>query len=285
MEEALAHFEVEIQEKKIQLHRQLRSTRSNISGAPIRLHQIINNLLANALKYSPAVGEITVTLTNDTEYLQLTVKDSGCGIAPENLEKVFQPFEQLDRRDSRARNGLGLGLTIAQAMAKAHHGRLFAQSEGVGRGATFTLELPLSDEHAIEEIAPLIPTLSDDERKPHLLVVDDHPDTLVMLTRVLRRAGYQVDSAKNVAEAEKRLDDCEVLVSDIGLPDGDGCDLMQRFKARGGRAGIAISGLGRRKIFAEAQKPASPNTSLNRSRFQSCLRRCATSEQMRQPSD
>jgi CheY-like chemotaxis protein len=201
-------------------------------------------LFANALKYTSAGGEITVSLTNDARYVQLTVKDSGCGIAQEDLEKVFQPFEQLDRRDERARNGLGLGLTIAQAMTKAHHGRLFAQSEGVGCGASFTLELPLSDEDSGWEVAPAVSDSSDKERKPHLLVVDDHPDTLVMLTRVLRRAGYQVDAAKNVAEAEKRLGECEVLVSDIGLPDGNGCDLMQRFKARGGRAGIAISGFG-----------------------------------------
>lgn len=213
-------------------------------GAAIRLHQIINNLLSNAIKYTPRGGEISVTLTSDGQHSRLTVKDSGCGIAPEDLEKVFQPFEQLNRCGERARGGLGLGLTIARAMAQAHHGCLSVESEGVGRGASFTLELPLSDQHTVPELAPPNSSSRDDERKPRLLLVDDHPDTLVVLARVLRRAGYTVATAKTVAGAEKRLGECEVLVSDIGLPDGNGCELMQHFKTRGGRAGIAISGFG-----------------------------------------
>ncbi len=244
LEEALPRFEREIQRKKIRLRCQFQAANANILGAPIRLHQIINNLLANALKYTPEGGEITLGLRNDSTQIRLLVKDSGCGIAAENLDKVFQPFEQLDRRGETARSGLGLGLTIAQAIARAHHGRIFAQSGGVGHGATFSLELPLSEENARAEATPPSSTPSSDERKPHLLVVDDHPDTLATLARVLRRAGYRVETAETVAEAEMRLEGCEVLVSDIGLPDGDGYDLMQRFKARGGCAGIAISGFG-----------------------------------------
>jgi signal transduction histidine kinase len=245
VEDALLRFEEEIRKKKIQLHREISAVSTRTLGAPVRLHQIINNLLSNALKFTSEGGEITVALTNDSECLRFIVKDSGCGIPTEDLDKVFRPFEQLDPGNGEARKGLGLGLAIAQAMARAHHGRLLAQSEGVGRGATFSLELPLSEEPATAEGALSSSSApSDSDRKPQLLVVDDHADTLVMLSRVLRRAGYQVETAKTVAEAEARLDQCEVLVSDIGLPDGNGCDLMQRFRARGGRAGIAITGFG-----------------------------------------
>ena len=243
VEEALPRFEEDVRRKRIRLRRQFDATKTNILGAAVRLHQIINNLLSNALKFTPEGGEITIILTNDANQIRLMVKDSGPGIAAEDFEKVFQPFEQLDRRSANACSGLGLGLTIGRAMARAHDGRLLVESEGLGRGATFSLELPLAEEDPACE-APSPQPAPPESGKPHLLVVDDHADTLATLARVLRRAGYTVETADTMAEAEKRLDQCDVLVSDIGLPDGDGCELMQRFKARGGQAGIAITGFG-----------------------------------------
>jgi len=231
--------------KRIQLAVDLSAEKRNIQGDPVRIHQILNNLIANALKYTPEGGRLEIKLTYCSVSARLTVKDSGRGIEPKNLERIFQPFEQLDRTGqmTRAGAGMGLGLSIARALAEAQQGRLTAVSTGRGNGTTLTLEFPLTSAQAVTELIPRSP-IGKSEKKPQLLLVDDHPDTLRILAQILRRAGYIVDTAQTLGEARSRLEKCEVLISDIGLPDGDGCDLMRHFKERGSGAGIAISGFG-----------------------------------------
>jgi signal transduction histidine kinase/ActR/RegA family two-component response regulator len=244
-ETALQLFRPAFGQKEIHLAVDLSAEKRNVRGDPIRIRQILNNLLTNALKYTPVGGRLEIRLTNGSESARLTVKDSGCGIEPENLERIFQPFEQLDRPGAMkgAGAGMGLGLSIARALAEAQHGRLTATSTGRGDGTTLTLEFPLTIAQAVTELVPRPPTAKD-TKKPQLLLVDDHPDTCRILAQILRRAGYIVETAQTLAEARTQLEKCEVLISDIGLPDGDGCDLMRHFKERGSGAGIAISGFG-----------------------------------------
>ncbi len=241
---SLAMLQDEIRRKNIQLHVRVEAARAVVMGASIRLNQIVNNLVTNAIKFTPDRGEITVELRENDGRLQLSVADTGCGIAPDAIDQVFEPFEQVNRKSENAHGGLGLGLTIAKKLAESHGGRLVATSEGVGRGSTFTLELPLAPEESPAMQQPPQPAVASNQGKPEILLVDDHADTLRTIAFLLRRSGYQVETAQTVGEAEPLLDRRKVLISDIGLPDGNGWDLMARFRAQGGRPGIAISGFG-----------------------------------------
>ena len=241
----LAMLQEDLRRKNIELNLRVEATRTFVMGASIRLHQIINNLVTNAVKFTPENGEITVELRDVEGRVRLSVADTGCGIAPDALETVFEPFEQVNRRSDNAQAGLGLGLTIAKKLAESHGGRLVAESAGIGHGAKFTLDLPLAEQQsAVLAQRAGGPAAAADQVKPEILLVDDHADTLRTIAFLLRRSGYQVETAQSVKEAEMLLDRSKVLISDIGLPDGNGWDLMERFKASGGRPGIAISGFG-----------------------------------------
>jgi CheY-like chemotaxis protein len=195
-----------------------------------------------------------VRLTNEGDKARLSVTDTGCGLDPDSMERIFQPFEQFNRTPEKAYGGLGLGLTIAKALAESHRGTLTAQSAGVGHGATFTLSLPLAEDQSAVNVLREKATPAAAGQKPSVLLVDDHEDTLRTIALLLRRAGYHVVTAQSVTEAEPLLAGAELLISDIGLPDGDGWDLMARFRARGGQAGIAISGFGQEEDFLRSQR-------------------------------
>ena len=242
---SLAMLQEDVRRKNLRLTVRMEAAQTTVMGASIRLHQIINNLVLNAVKFTPDGGTITVDMREADGRLKVAVADTGCGLAPEAIEQVFEPFEQVNRRADNAHGGLGLGLTIAKKVAESHGGRLIAESNGIGTGATFTLELPLAVAPAsAEPQRPMTATEAAAQTKPDILLVDDHADTLRTIALLLRRSGYQVETAQTVKEAEPLLDQRKVLISDIGLPDGNGWDLMARFRAQGGRPGIAISGFG-----------------------------------------
>ena len=253
VEAALARLAPEFRGKNIQLTEQLDGAKSIVHGAPARLEQIITNLLNNAIKFTPEGGAIAVRLTNDADTVHVAVTDTGCGLDPASMERIFEPFEQFNRRPEKAYGGLGVGLTIAKALAESHGGELRAESGGVGRGATFTLSLPLAADHSAPSPPPEATPIPEAD-KPNVLLVDDHEDTLRTIALLLRRAGYLVQTAKSVSEAEPLLSRAELLISDIGLPDGDGWDLMARFRAQGGQAGIAISGFGQDEDFQRSYR-------------------------------
>lgn len=257
LRQSVAVFQDEMNDKQIAFDLQVRTDQTLVIGAAIRLHQVTNNLLSNAIKFTPQGGRITGVLSSDNARLRLSIQDTGRGIDPESLERIFQPFEQGDRDPTRSRAGLGLGLTIARTIAESHHGRLTAESAGSGQGAIFTLELPLAEQQRRSQSAtpanPQPPNESD-EPKPRLLLVDDHADTLHALAALLRKAGYAVQTAENVREAGPLLAQAEVLISDIGLPDGSGCDLMRHFKELGGVVGIAITGFGQEEDIARSER-------------------------------
>jgi signal transduction histidine kinase/ActR/RegA family two-component response regulator len=242
--ETARSFESEFARKQIRLVLDLATEKISVLGEPARLQQILNNLLSNALKHTSAGGEVHVSLSRVREQARVSVQDSGSGIASKDQERIFLPFEQLERKGELARAGLGLGLSIARALAEAMNGHVTVESEGHGCGATFILELPVTSRTDVPPVPAAFQSPPDANSQPRLLLVDDHPDTLRTLSELLRRAGYELATAENLAQAEPLLSQCEVLVTDISLPDGDGCELMRRFKARGGRVGVAVTGFG-----------------------------------------
>jgi CheY-like chemotaxis protein/anti-sigma regulatory factor (Ser/Thr protein kinase) len=251
---SLPLFHDAIRDKGIAFDFQLRADRTLVIGAASRLHQIVNNLLSNAIKFTAEKGEIAIALEEHGQDLHLTVRDNGSGIDAEKLERIFQPFEQADRQLAKSQGGLGLGLTIARAIAESHGGQLTAESPGRGRGATFTLQLPLAKEQSRPQTSSPARNLAGAEFKPKILLVDDHADTLRTLASLLRKAGYEVATAESVGQAEPLFSQCDVLITDIGLPDGDGYDLMTRFKAGGGKGGIAISGFGQEEDILRSHR-------------------------------
>ena len=218
---------------------------TNVLGDPARLQQVFWNLLANAAKFSPEGSAIEVrTYSADAESgIRIEIADKGVGIPPEKLESIFEAFEQ---GDDQAKIGLGLGLSICKALVELHGGGITAQSDGLNRGATFIIDLPCSPA-AHEPTAPSTPKL-EQSKGMRLLVVEDHLDTLHTLERLLVKNGYVVRTASSIAQALEvtREYEYDILVSDIGLPDGRGTDLMERLGENGvpRPPAVAMSGFG-----------------------------------------
>lgn len=216
-----------------------------VIGDPARLQQLFWNLLKNALKFSTPAAPVTVSTSNPLpDAIEIRVRDRGQGIHPEVLPKLFNAFEQGDTGITRQFGGLGLGLAIAKAVVELHGGSIRAESEGLGRGAEFIVRLPLS---AGAVVAPVQqPAKPSTHERLRLLIVEDHPDTARMLGRLLRLSGYDVQTAGSVADALQlaATERFDLLVSDIGLPDATGHDLMREVRGRHGLKGIAMTGYG-----------------------------------------
>lgn len=216
-----------------------------VMGEPVRLQQIAWNLLSNAIKFTEPGGTVTVTTENDTIEARLVVHDTGVGIEPDFLPHVFDRFRQADGSTSRRHGGLGLGLAIADALAKMHGGGLHAHSEGVGQGSRFTFHLDLVAAETVSQ------ERAEQERHSieglDVLLVEDSEDTLTLLGAMFARAGAQVISASSAAEALTwaQSNRPHIVVSDIGMPDTDGYEFLKQLKQIPGMNGvpaIAISG-------------------------------------------
>jgi PAS domain S-box-containing protein len=214
-----------------------------VSADSARLHQVVWNLLKNAIKFTPERGKITIATRNEGQRLLVEVKDSGIGIAPEVLPSIFNAFEQ---GESRSFGGLGLGLAISKTIMDMHDGRLSACSDGKGQGACFTVELDTVVR--VNRPAQKQDNGSGDAGRPvRILLVDDHADTLKVLRRILERGGHSVTPASSVAEAARLAETTELdlLISDIGLPDGTGLDVIASVRQRHPRVpAIAMTGFG-----------------------------------------
>jgi PAS domain S-box-containing protein len=223
-----------------------------IRGDGARVRQVLWNLIKNAVKFTPRDGEVTVAILPANEgddHVTLTVRDTGIGIPEHLIERIFQPFEQGDPQMAKRFGGLGLGLAISKALVELQGGELTARSPGIGCGATFTLTLPVSTLPPSPSAGPgtdasSAPAQFTASRRLRVLLVDDHEDTRYVLRRLLFE--HDVRSAGCVSDAleEAALYDFDLLVSDIGLPDGSGLDLMRQLHARYGLKGIALSGYG-----------------------------------------
>lgn len=211
---------------------------------PARLRQILWNLLKNAIKFTPSGGRILMrTLAPAPERIVVEVSDTGAGIEPAEIERIFQPFEQVGKRAG----GLGLGLAISRGLVEAHGGTLTATSDGPGRGATFRVELAvLSGVEDVPRTAPAPRSGRQAVGTRRVLLIEDHADTLSAVRELLAELSCEILAVGSVQDAlaAAETQSFDLVLSDLGLPDGSGLDLMRQLRDRYGLAGIAVTGYG-----------------------------------------
>jgi len=250
----------EANSKELDVEFKLTAHDAYVEADPARLQQVFWNLIKNAVKFTPEKGRITIeTLNPAPDQVEIRIADTGIGIEPDKLDRIFNAFEQGQVSITRRFGGLGLGLAISKAMVEAHGGRIRALSQGKDEGATFIISLKTVK-------APLMPVASgdgerrDDKRdgmdsKRHrVLVVDDHEDTCTGMKMMLQRRGYDITVAYNADQALQKAanQEFDLLISDIGLPDRSGYDLMRELSGKGLR-GIALSGFGSEHDISRAR--------------------------------
>jgi PAS domain S-box-containing protein len=212
-----------------------------ILGDEGRLQQVIWNLLANAVKFTPRGGAITIRLVHAGSVLRLTVQDNGKGIEPDYLPHVFEPFSQEDGTMTRSHEGIGLGLSIVRSLVELHGGRIRVASDGAGQGATFTIELPVIETAPVAPRkmpkieAPVIAAVAELPRMNgvRILVIDDQELTREMVTAVFRRAEAEVHTARSVREGleQFRAVSPDVVVCDLAMPEEDGFSFVRAIRA------------------------------------------------------
>ena len=259
--------------KQIRVSMKITATQSHVLVDGSRMTQVFWNLLQNACKFTSTGGSIDVRVYNEDRQrrspnvlspngdkdplcqLVVDVSDTGMGISPETLPKIFNAFEQGERSRGQGFGGLGLGLAISRAIIELHGGSISAASEGKGKGATFTVRLHCVKPMLTAETDRPVAAVSDAvaRRSMRVLVVEDHPDTAEQFARLLRRAGHEVVCAASINEAQtcalvtpgqNRACAFDILISDLDLPDGSGLELMRNLAQRYPIRGIAISGHG-----------------------------------------
>lgn len=209
-----------------------------IEGDATRLQRVVVSLLANAIKFTPAQGVITVYIGRTDRQAELTVRDTGNGMSPAVLAHLFDRSNQRGEH-SRARPGLGLGLALARHIIEAHQGTITAASDGEGEGATLTIRVPFAPGRRTATDPKETPAPAEEARLPALadlcaLVVEDQPDSRELLEAVLARCDVRVCAVDSVREALEALDTqpVDVIISDIGLEGEDGLTLMRRVRER-----------------------------------------------------
>ena len=235
----------EIERRGLKVEVELKATRPVLHADPTRLQQIFWNLLNNAVKFTQAGGTISLRSRDEGDGIQIEVSDTGLGLEPAHLTRIFDAFEQVESQDTK---GLGLGLAICKALTELHGGRIVAKSAGPGQGATFIVTFTNAMERGAS-VTLRVETASGPMPDPSLkiLVVEDHIDTARTLCRLLGHFGYDVQSAHSVAEAlaVAKASPVDLLLTDMGLPDGSGDQLFLELKrSQPGLLGVAITGYG-----------------------------------------
>ncbi|HKG61863.1 MAG TPA: PAS domain S-box protein [Pyrinomonadaceae bacterium] len=246
-----------IDAKQLQLETEIDPAAAPILGDPARLQQIVTNLLSNAIKFTPNGGSIYVCLERRDSHVHLAVTDTGVGLAAEHLPHIFERFRQVDSSNVRAHGGLGLGLAIVDYLARQQGGSVSATSEGLGKGATFTVEFPLMSSEVIGGNLAAVELFTDrasaalgstdgptDERLKNLriLVVEDDPDTQELLKTVLQQHGAKVVTVGSAASALTEIEQAQpdVLLSDIAMVGENGYDLIRKVRSLRRGAGAHI---------------------------------------------
>jgi signal transduction histidine kinase/PAS domain-containing protein/ActR/RegA family two-component response regulator len=229
--------------KGVRLQTVLEPIADAVHGDPGRLQQIIWNLISNAVKFTPRDGRVQVVLARVNSHVELQVSDSGQGIPPEFLPHLFERFTQADASSTREHTGLGLGLALVKQLVEMHGGRVKAASDGMGKGATFVVELPLAILHTTEEVPRVHPhsfaapenVVKVGLQGLRLLVVDDEPDALEVTQQLLQAYGAKVMTAlsADAAMALLQMERFDLLISDIGMPRKDGYAFIQDVRRSG----------------------------------------------------
>ncbi len=257
VEDALTTVRTDMAEKQIALTLDWGNQRSRVAADAVRLQQVFWNVLKNAVKFTPRDGTISVAVKIDgsTDTIAVSVTDSGIGLSAAEIERIYDAFAQGDHATPGGAHrfgGLGLGLTISKTLIELHGGRLIARSEGPGKGATFTVELPLLAGDGEVVARPSLPTIgskapfSAGRLRRKVLLVEDHDPSRAALAILLKSRHYDVSLASSVAAARSLIasEQFDFLISDIGLPDGNGFELMREMKSAGDVRGIALTGYG-----------------------------------------
>jgi CheY-like chemotaxis protein len=248
-------------DKHLQLRHEVSLPEVPIAGDPARLQQVVWNLLSNAIKFTPDGGSIVVRLQRVGRDVELTVADTGVGIGPEFLPHIFDRFQQADVSITRRFGGLGLGLSIVRHLVELHGGTIQAESPGEGKGATFTVTLPSGTpaQAAATTTADASPRVSVSLQGVRIMVVEDETDTNDFLAHFLASCGATVLSARSAADALALFPGsrADVLVSDIGLPETDGYELLRQIRRMvpsdaGGIPAIALTAYARSEDRARA---------------------------------
>jgi hypothetical protein len=246
--EALEMLAEEATARGLSLRVALDAERYRAAGDPSRMRQVFTNLVRNAVKFTPKGGEIAVRSWNHGEAVVVEVSDTGIGIEPKALDRIFESFEQLPAPSGTAGGGLGLGLAISRGIVELHGGRITAHSAGPGQGSRFLVEL-----EALPAEASLVSTGEHHSprrgrarvRDAAILLVEDESDLAEVLSAVLEAEGYRVQTVGTAAAAlTAKLEDVRLVISDIGLPDLDGRQLLRKLKSKHQLKAIALSGYG-----------------------------------------
>lgn len=247
LEQALAIASPDLTAKSLKMTRRFQATEHHCWADPARLQQVFWNLIKNAIKFTDAGGSIEIrTSTDKAQHVLIEVADDGVGIAAELQPRIFEAFQQGSRAVMSKYGGLGLGLAISKRVIDLHDGAVSVSSLGEGRGATFTIKLK-TIRTSLEKAPDRSPAIDAGKSSgASILLVEDHEDTRYALSRILERSGYSVSQAPTVsaADALAAKHAFDFVISDVGLPDGSGLDLMMRLRERYGLTGIALSGFG-----------------------------------------
>jgi signal transduction histidine kinase/CheY-like chemotaxis protein len=266
LQDAIETIRADARAKQINLSTNPDPARPLVRGDPIRLQQIFWNILKNAVKFTPDGGSIAVVVRGDPAAgrVLVTIEDNGIGLTAEELPRLFRIFSQGEHAEDGGPHrfgGLGLGLAISRTLAELHSGTIRATSGGRDLGATFVVDLPLAPEARLavpEPAAASAGTVAAPAPQTRcILLVEDHAPTRTVLAQMLKGRGYRVLSAGSVAEARDcaaREPGIDVLISDIGLPDGNGYDLMAELSAARPLKGIALTGYGMDHDLADSER-------------------------------
>ncbi|PYJ73774.1 MAG: hypothetical protein DME72_04955 [Verrucomicrobia bacterium] len=245
----------EFQNKDLEVSLELDASRHHVYTDAGRLQQVLWNILRNAIKFTENGGSIAIRTSNDAGgNIDIAVADTGIGMTPGTISKLFVPFEQADPTRYRRYGGLGLGMAISNALVDLLKGKLTAESEGLGGGSTFTVKFPTVVTTA---------TLGEPDRvrvkargKVKLLLVEDHIDTARALVRLLEDRGYNVESVPTVTAALQVFEQekFDLLLCDLGLPDGTGFDLIEKIQKTRTIPAIALSGFGMQQDVERAEQ-------------------------------
>ncbi|HTV63095.1 MAG TPA: response regulator [Verrucomicrobiae bacterium] len=263
LKDAIANVQEEMKQKGIIPTIKLGAMSHAVYADGVRLQQVFWNLLKNAVKFTPPGGHITVeTELPDEDHLLVKITDTGIGMNEQELSRIFNAFSQGDHASGSAHRfgGLGLGLVISQKLIEFHSGRIRAHSDGRDKGAVFTVELPLASAaeingHGTTPNQHTDVTFVSPAKGGRILLVEDHEPTRTSLARLLARRSYEVVTAASLAEARilARQQDFTLLISDIGLPDGSGYELMAEMGKKGPIRGIALTGYGMEEDLARSR--------------------------------
>ena len=245
LKEALAIARENVVEKKLHVSTILDAERHHIRADGVRIEQVFWNLINNAVKFTPAEGKIDIRTSNDANgRFEFEISDTGVGIDAAQQDALFKPFEQGEPSSARQFGGLGLGLAISKHLIDLHGGTISVESRGRNHGATFRVTLETTSDQVSNEAST--PTLARPAKALRILLVEDHGDTRQTLSRLLTHFGHDISVADCTQSAKEIVDtkEFDVVLSDIGLPDGSGYDVITHAKQKQAVKGVALTGFG-----------------------------------------